>query len=96
MAVKPSEEDWQAALAVNEFDTEMIADAIAHAREAAFEAGRREGLEVAIKVIEDYEGETNMQTGDFIHPNDLLPYHWADKIRALLPAITDTDEGATP
>jgi hypothetical protein len=82
--------------------TAVIADAIAHAREAAFEAGKREGIAAAIDCVQSChwspkfndrhpDREIRQNREQFL--KDLL----CMAIRTLLPApATTPDEGETP
>jgi hypothetical protein len=73
-----------------------IADAIAHAREAAFEAGRRAGIEEALHCIENVLETTGVWTENDI-PRRMGMAKCIDVLSALLPPATDTtDEGETP
>jgi hypothetical protein len=68
----------------------VIADAIAHARQSAFEAGKREGIQRAVQSLLDTTRSHIGCTYDAL-------LREAEALIALLPAPTaTTDEGETP
>lgn len=89
-----TDSDRQAALAVNEFDTELIADAIATAREAGEAAGREKGIREAIQIAEEWRQhheESKAKSPRYMAlyaEKEIASKCIRDEIRALLPTPT--------